>query len=72
MGSNKLLAELLSTTRTLLRVWFENAVDRRVDIEDAIREHAKIAQAVADRDPASAAAAMGLHMHTATARILRD
>lgn len=72
MGSNKLLAELLSTTRTLLRVWFENAVDRRADIEDAIREHTEIAQAVADRDPAAASAAMDLHMHTATARILRD
>lgn len=72
MGGNKLLAELLSTTRTLLRVWFENAVDSRADIEEAIREHTEIAQAIADRDPAAVSLAMVRHMGTATARILRD
>lgn len=72
MGGNTLLAELLSTTRTLLRVWFENAVDRRADIEDAIREHTEIARAVADRDAVAVAAAMARHMDTASARVLRS
>jgi GntR family transcriptional regulator, transcriptional repressor for pyruvate dehydrogenase complex len=71
MGGNKLLAELLSTTRTLLRVWFENAVDDRADIEDAIREHGEIARAIEARDPDAVSAAMGRHMGTATVRILR-
>lgn len=72
MGGNKLLAELLSTTRTLLRVWFENAVDRRADIEEAIREHAEIAEAIAECDVEAVSDAMSRHMRTATARILRD
>lgn len=72
LAGNKLLSELLSTTRTLLRVWFENSVDRRSDIEEAIREHAEIAQAIAERDVEAVSAAMVRHMGTATARILRD
>ncbi|HLR95052.1 MAG TPA: FadR/GntR family transcriptional regulator [Jiangellaceae bacterium] len=72
IGGNKLLSEILSTTRTLLRVWFENAVDRRADIEDAIREHEEIARAVADRDVEAVSAATIRHMDTASARILRS
>lgn len=72
VGGNKLLSEILSTTRTLLRVWFENAVDRRADIEDAIREHEEIARAISDRDVEAVSAAMTRHMGTATARILRE
>ena len=71
IAGNKLLSEILSTTRTLLRVWFENAVDRHADIEEAIREHREIAQAIADRDPDAVSGAMTRHMATATARILR-
>ena len=44
----------------------------RADIEEAIREHTEIAQAIADRDPAAVSLAMVRHMGTATARILRD
>lgn len=72
IGGNSLLSEILSTTRTLLRVWFENSVDRRSDIEDAIREHGEIARAIADRDVEAVSAAMARHMGTATVRILRD
>lgn len=71
IGGNKLLSEILSTTRTMLRVWFENAVDRRADIEDAVREHEEIAQAVAEGDVDAVSDAMVRHMATATARILR-
>lgn len=72
ISGNKLLSEILSTTRTLLRVWFENAVDRRADIEDAIREHGEIARAIADRDVEGVSAAMSRHMRTASARVLRS
>lgn len=72
MGGNGLLAELLSTTRSLLRVWFEHAVDRQSDIDEAIAEHRAIAQAVAEQDVAAVSLAMDAHMSTATARILRQ
>lgn len=72
IGGNKLLSEILSTTRTMLRVWFENAVDRRADIEDAIREHEEIARAVMESDVDAVSDAMVRHMATATARILRE
>ena len=71
IAGNRLLAEILSTTRTLLRVWFENAVDRRTDIEDAIREHEEIARAVLEHDVEGVSEAMVRHMETAKARILR-
>src|SRR5699024_827180 len=70
-GSTRLSVSL-STTRTLLRVGFENAVDRRADIEDAIREHEESARAVADRDVEAVSAATIRHMDTASARILRS
>lgn len=71
MAQNPILDDLLSTARSLLRVWFEHAVDRRDDVETAIREHEEIAEAIIAGDPATAALAMRGHMQTATARILR-
>lgn len=71
IAGNSLLAELLATTRTLLRIWFDRAVDDREDIERAIQEHEAIAQAVVAGDPHAAAEAMERHMVTASERILR-
>jgi GntR family transcriptional repressor for pyruvate dehydrogenase complex len=71
MAGNPILSDLLSTARSLLRVWFEHAVDRSSDVETAIREHAAVAEAVAAGDSAAARDAMATHMATATARILR-
>lgn len=71
MGGNRILAELLSTSRSLLRVWFDNAVDDPADIEAAIREHAAVAEAIAAGDPVAAERAMAAHMATASARIIR-
>lgn len=71
MAGNPILDDLLSTARTLLRVWFEHAVDRDEDVETAIREHAEITEAIAAGDPAAAEQAMRRHMATATERILR-
>lgn len=68
---NPILIDLLSTVRSLLRVWSEHAVDLAEDVEAAIREHAEVAEAIAAADPAAAGAAMRRHMTTATARILR-
>nr|WP_277603952.1 FCD domain-containing protein [Agrococcus sp. ARC_14] len=71
LAQNPILDDLLSTTRALLRVWFEHAVDRAEDVETAIREHTEIADAIAAGDAVAAEGAMRRHMATATARILR-
>ncbi|GAA1304091.1 MAG: FadR/GntR family transcriptional regulator [Brachybacterium tyrofermentans] len=72
IGGNALVGELLATTRTLLRVWFERSVDNREDIDRAILEHGMIAEAVAAGDAAAAGMAMEQHMATAAERLLRD
>ncbi|MGO1977662.1 FadR/GntR family transcriptional regulator [Brachybacterium tyrofermentans] len=72
IGGNDLVGELLATTRTLLRVWFDRAVDNRDDIDRAILEHELIAEAVAAGDAAAAGEAMEQHMATAAERLLRD
>jgi GntR family transcriptional regulator, transcriptional repressor for pyruvate dehydrogenase complex len=72
IGGNGLLDELLATTRTLLRVWFDRAVDNREDIDRAIEEHDLIARAITGGDAAAAGEAMEAHMATASERILRD
>ena len=72
IGGNGLVGELLATTRTLLRVWFDRAVDNREDIDRAIREHEEIARAVAAGDAVAAGEAMEQHMETAAERIQRE
>ncbi|MDN5685628.1 MAG: FadR family transcriptional regulator [Brachybacterium sp.] len=72
MGGNSLVTELLATTRTLLRVWFDRAVDNREDIDRAISEHGEIARAVVAGDAIAAGEAMEQHMATAAERILRE
>ncbi|GAA1488889.1 FadR/GntR family transcriptional regulator [Brachybacterium sacelli] len=72
VGGNGLVSELLATTRTLLRVWFDRAVDNREDIDRAIDEHEAIARAVGTGDAAAAGEAMERHMATAAERILRE
>src|SRR5699024_2023772 len=62
IGGNGLVGELLATTRTLLRVWFDRAVDNREDIDQAIREHEEIARAVTAGDAVAAGEAMEQHM----------
>ncbi|WP_343919339.1 FadR/GntR family transcriptional regulator [Agrococcus citreus] len=71
MAGNPILSDLLSTSRALLRIWFEHAVDAPDDIETAVAEHDAIAEAIAAGDSAGAQEAMARHMVTATARILR-
>lgn len=68
---NPLLSDLLSTTRTLLRVWYEYAVERPEDMVRATAEHAAIEAAIAQGDAAAARDAMERHMETAARRIAR-
>jgi GntR family transcriptional repressor for pyruvate dehydrogenase complex len=71
ISGNRILIEMLATSRSLLRVGFENAVDDARDIDAAIEEHHAVAEAIAAGDPAAAQAAMARHMVTASARIVR-
>ncbi|WP_172191518.1 FadR/GntR family transcriptional regulator [Actinomyces faecalis] len=70
VAGNAILADLLVTTRSLLRVWDERSVHDPADMRDALREHAMIVKALKNGEAANAAAAMRLHMMTAQTRLL--
>lgn len=71
-AANPVLADLLSTSRSLLRIWFDKAVSHPADMDAAFSEHVAILRAIEDADAFGAAAAMRVHMATATRRILRQ
>ena len=65
-----MLAELLASIRSLLRIWVDRALEDASDAARAIEEHAAIFAAVQTRDTDAATAAMGAHMQTAALRLL--
>lgn len=69
-AGNPILEDLLSTSRSLLRLWVERSVHDRSDMENAIREHDTVLAALKNGETINAAAAMRLHMMTAHARLL--
>ncbi|MFV0461080.1 MAG: FadR/GntR family transcriptional regulator [Actinomycetales bacterium] len=71
-GDNSLLAGLLSTVRSLLRVWVERSVRDAAETERTIGEHRRILAAVRDGDATAAAAAMDEHMNSAATRLLNS
>lgn len=66
---NTVLLDLLSSIRSLLRVWVDRAVQQPEEAKAAITEHAAVYAAIATRDPDAAASAMAIHMNTAGARL---
>lgn len=68
-AGNEVLADLLQTVRSLLRVWSERGLSTREQAEDAYREHADVYAAIAAHDGQRAAAAMHDHMLTASRRV---
>lgn len=66
---NTVLLDLLSSIRSLLRVWVDRAVQQPEEAKAAIGEHAAVYAAIATRDPDAAASAMAVHMNTAGARL---
>ncbi|WP_432510627.1 FadR/GntR family transcriptional regulator [Kineococcus sp. SYSU DK001] len=68
-SGNDVLADLLQTTRSLLRLWVDRGLRRREQAEVACREHRAVLDAVAARDPQAAQAAMRTHMATAGDRV---
>lgn len=68
-AGNEVLAGLLQSIRSLLRVWVERGLHSDADAEAALAEHTAIYEALATHDPAAASAAMEAHMTTAGARL---
>jgi GntR family transcriptional repressor for pyruvate dehydrogenase complex len=66
---NTVLLDLLSSIRSLLRVWVDRAVQQPEEANAAIDEHTAVYAAIASRDPDAAASAMAVHMNTAGARL---
>jgi GntR family transcriptional repressor for pyruvate dehydrogenase complex len=72
VAENQVLADLLQSSRSLLRVWVERGLRRGTDAEFALREHTVIYEALASGDPAAVEAAMRDHMSTASQRLERS
>lgn len=69
-AGNSLLADMLTTVRSLIRVWVERQVKDVAHTSLTLREHTAIAAAVDVGDAAAAAAAMDEHMNSAGDRLL--
>jgi GntR family transcriptional regulator, transcriptional repressor for pyruvate dehydrogenase complex len=68
-AANPLLAQMLQSVRSLLRVWVERAVNDAKHAQTTCTEHAAIVKALRARDAEAAAAAMDRHMDSAGARL---
>lgn len=69
-AGNEVLAGLLQTIRSLLRVWTERGLAARDQATDAYREHATVYEAINGHGPEEATAAMHAHMQTASDRLM--
>ncbi len=66
---NRVLAHFISGLRPLLVLWINRAVNRKEIVEEIVREHWHVLQAVLDRDPDCAEARMFLHLTEAASRL---
>jgi GntR family transcriptional regulator, transcriptional repressor for pyruvate dehydrogenase complex len=71
-AGNELLAEMLQSIRSLIRVWVDRALNDRDHAQLTCAEHAAILDAIEDRNPDDAAAAMSRHMDSAGERLRRS
>jgi GntR family transcriptional regulator, transcriptional repressor for pyruvate dehydrogenase complex len=69
-AGNSLLTDLLTTVRSLIRVWVERAVNDTAHTNLTLREHTAIAKALDARDADAAGTAMQKHMKSAGDRLL--
>lgn len=70
IAGNSVLADVLSSIRTLLRVWMRRVVEAAGETGTSYREHAKVFEAVRRGDPEAAGAAMAAHMESASGQLL--
>lgn len=69
-SGNQVLAELLQSIRSLLRIWVDRALTDEGHAAAALNEHQEIFNALENRDQAGVTAAMHSHMGTAARRLL--
>ena len=69
-SGNQVLQELLQSIRSLLRIWVDRALTDEGHADAALKEHTKIFEALAHRDPETVTATMRSHMQTASRRLL--
>jgi GntR family transcriptional regulator, transcriptional repressor for pyruvate dehydrogenase complex len=70
IAGNEVLADLLQSLRSLLRVWVDRGVRTRVASEAAYEEHRRVYEAMRRRDAAETERLMSAHMETASTRVL--
>jgi GntR family transcriptional repressor for pyruvate dehydrogenase complex len=69
-AGNSLLTDLLTTVRSLIRVWVERAVNDVAHTTLTLSEHTAIAESIAARHADGAATAMERHMKSTGERRL--
>lgn len=69
ISRNTVLAGVLNSIRSLLRVWTTRVVVDKASVRDSLALHPPVYAAIRDGDPAAARAAMTHHMERATARL---
>lgn len=69
VAGNQITRQLLSTARSLLRIWVDRSVSRGQQMSKTIDEHRRVLEAVRSGDPEAASASMSAHMTTASARL---
>lgn len=69
IADNGILKQMLSTLRSLLRLWVDRAVRYGQQMTQTIDDHATVLEAIRAGDPAAAGAAMDAHMATAANRL---
>ncbi len=69
-AQNTLLAEMLQSVRSLIRVWVERALSDSGHAELTCAEHEAAVVALRAGDPAAAADAMSAHMDSAGRRVM--
>ncbi len=70
-AGNHVLADLLQSIRSLLRIWVERGLEADEDAQRAFEEHERVYEALRTRDPAVVEQAMRQHMDTAGERLRR-
>lgn len=71
-ADNLVLLDLLTSIRSLLRIWVERGLNNSEEARLAYEEHRKVFEAMRQRDPDAVAEAMRYHMTTAGTRLARS
>lgn len=69
-SGNTVLANMLKSIQSLLRVWISRVMDAESSFEGSFREHVPVFEAIRSQDQSAATAAMESHMTKASARLI--